>query len=316
MNTAADSDALLSVVVVIVSDTLEPRARSDDLAGCLEALERQVAAPPLDVIVPHHPGTDGIEALKQRFPGVRFIAVDDPDLAVRAAGSRDHHDRLRARGLAEARGEIVALLEDHARPDPSWSARIAAAHRRGDDAAIGGAIENGVDRALNWAVYFCDFSKYQNPLPSGPSPFASDANVAYKRAALESVRSLWGRSFREVIVHRALSAVGGIALDPGIVVYQQRSGLSLASALRERFVWGRSYAATRSMELGASRRLLYATLSPVLPLVMVERMALTAWRRRRHFVRFIRALPLVVLLACAWSAGECAGYAGSSPAGR
>jgi hypothetical protein len=316
---AVDSrrDALLSVVVVIVSDTLDERARSDDLAGCLEALGRQIEPPRLDVIVPYHPGTEGIEALQRSFPAVRFIAVDDPDVAVRAAGSRDHHDRLRAHGLAAAHGEVVALLEDHARPDPSWSGRVAAAHRTGDDAAIGGAIENGVDRPLNWAVYFCDFSKYQNPLPVGASTFASDANVAYKRAALESVRPVWERSFREVIVNRALVSAGRrISLDRDIIVYQQRSGLSLASALRERFVWGRSYAATRSMELSAPRRVAYAALSPILPLVMVERMALIAWRRRRHFARFIRSLPLIALLACAWSAGECAGYASSPQAGR
>ena len=36
-------------------------------------------------------------------------------------------------------------------------------------AAIGGAIENGVDRPLNWAVYYSDFGRYQNPFQSGES---------------------------------------------------------------------------------------------------------------------------------------------------
>ena len=86
------------------------------------------------------------------------------------------------------------LLEDHARPDAHWAANVVAAHRQ-THAAVGGAIENGIDRALNWAVYYCDFGKYQNPVPAGETPFASDANTTYKRAELESVRSVWGDAF-------------------------------------------------------------------------------------------------------------------------
>jgi hypothetical protein len=305
---ASARDGLLSVVVVIVSDTMAERARSGALAGCLDALGRQIAAPPMEILVPHHPCTDGIDGLSASFPAVTFIPVDDPEVLARTAGSRDHHDRLRARGLAAARGDLVALLEDHARPDPQWAARIVAAHRT-DDAGIGGAIENGVNRPLNWAVYFCDFSKYQNPLPAGTSGFASDANVAYKRSALESVRSRWEGSFSEVVVNGALVSAGRkVSLDPSIVVYQYRSEMPLGDALRERFVWGRSYAATRSMRLGKGRRLIYGALSPLLPVVMLGRIGLIAWQRRRHFGKFLRAFPLIVLLACAWSAGECAGY--------
>jgi Glycosyl transferase family 2 len=307
----ASDGALLSVVVAIVSDTTAARAQSDDLAGCLEALAGQADAPPMDIIVPYHESTDGIEALKLRFPAVRFIAVTDPEVAARTSGSRDHHDTLRARGLAAARGGVVALLEDHARPDAHWSERIMAAHRS-DDAAVGGAIENGVDRPLNWAIYFCDFAKYQNPLPAGPSDFASDANTAYKRSALESVRPLWEKSFREVVVNGALLAAGRtLALDPGIIVYQHRSKLTLGLALQERFVWGHSYAATRSMLLSSPRRLVYAVLSPVLPLVMMQRMAAIAWRRHRRFGKFLRATPIIALLSCCWSAGECLGYLGA-----
>ena len=301
----------LSVVVVIMSDTTSSRAQSGDLAGCLAALEQQIDPPPMEIIVPYHPNTDGIDAIRSRFPEVRLVTVADPEIAARKAGSREHHDTLRARGLAAARGQIVALLEDQARPDRHWSEHIIAAHAT-DAAAVGGAIENGIDRPLNWAVYFCDFARYQNPLPAGASEFASDANTAYKRAALDSVRPLWQASFREVVVNGALIAAGrSIVLSPDIVVYQQRSDLELGSALRERFVWGRSYGATRSTMLTTFRRLVYAALCPLLPLVTLQRIAGIAWRRRRHFGKFLRAVPLIALLSSSWSAGECAGYLGA-----
>jgi hypothetical protein len=304
------SDPELSVVVAIISDTMMARARTDDLAGCLQALQQQIEAPSTEVIVPHA-DTDGIDALAQRFPHVRFLPVVAPEVLKREPGSREHHDVLRAHGLAAARGRLVALLEDQGRPCPRWCAHILAAHRD-DDAAIGGAIENGIDRPLNWAVYFCDFARYQNPLPAGPSPFASDANTSYKRTALESVRPLWERSFREVVVNEALVAAGmRVSLRPDIVVHQHRSGLALRSALAERFVWGRSYAMTRSALLSRPRRFVYALLSPLLPPVMLARMAALARQRGRHFGKFLAVIPLLVLLTCSWSAGECAGYLSS-----
>lgn len=308
----AATDPVLSVVVVIVSDTTEARARANDLAGCLEALRRQIGAPSTEVIVPYHENTDGIGALEARFPDVRFIAVTDPIIAARKAGSREHHDALRARGLALTRGTLLALLEDQARPDAHWCANIVAAHRA-DDAAVGGAIENGIDRRLNWAVYYCDFGKYQNPVPAGESPFASDANTAYKRSALESVRPLWEASFREVVVNGALLSAGKkVSLSPDIVVYQHRSDLALGMALHERFVWGRSYAATRSALLSPSRRLIYAALSPLLPLIIMTRMTATVWKRHRFVGKFVGAAPLTALLTCSWSIGECVGYIASS----
>lgn len=297
-------DPLLSVVVVIVSDTTETRGSARLLGACLEAIASQVDAPPLEVIVPHLEDVDGLDGVQARFPWVRFLAVSDVPVKV---GGREHHDVLRARGLAAARGALVGLLEDHARPDSRWCANVVAAHRQ-PFAAIGGAIENSVDRALNWAVYYCDFGRYQNPVPAGGSPFASDANVTYKREALEQVRSAWEASFREVVVNGALVAQGqAVALDPGIVVYQCREGLTLATALRERFSWGRSYAATRRTMLSGPARLAYAALSPLLPAVLFSRMAKTSWSRG-SFGSFVKAAPITVLLVVTWSVGECVGY--------
>ena len=293
----------LSVVVVIVSDTTGP-AHARHLAECLDALARQSDCPEIEVVVPHLARVEGLAGVKARFPAVRFLEV--PEVTARPGG-REHHDVLRARGLAAARGELVGLLEDHARPDPRWCASVVAAHRA-PHAAIGGAIENGVDSALNWAVYFCDFGKYQNPVPSGETPVASDANVTYKRAALESVRPAWQEAFREVVVNGALKAAGHtIALDPRVVVYQQRHGLAVGDAVRERFAWGRSYAATRRALLPASKRFAFAALSPALPAVLLARMARTAWDRG-SFGSFGRALPMTALLVATWSVGEGVGY--------
>jgi hypothetical protein len=298
----------LSVVVVIVSDTTDARSQVAHLAGCLQALTRQVDPPSMEIIVPYHPRTPGIEDLKLRFPSVVFLGIEDLKTFVDRGGSREHHDELRARGLAAARGDLLGLLEDHARPDPHWCARMVEAHRQ-SYAAVGGAIENGIDRPLNWAVYFCDFYRYQNPVPQGESPFVSDANVSYKRSVLAAIRPIWQEVFHETAVNWELTSRGEkLALAPQVIVYQHRSDLRLCSALKERFIWGRSYAASRGKLSGALKRAIYAVLSPMLPGVLLLRMTMSVAKKGRCLGAFLKALPLTALLTVSWSLGELLGY--------
>jgi Glycosyl transferase family 2 len=305
---AAPEHPVLSVVVVIVSDTITPRAKVFHLRSCLDALAHQTNPPSMEIIVPYHEDVDEMEDLVGTHPDVTFIRATSVSIASRKGSGREHHDVLRACGLRAARGEIIALLEDHARPDANWSANVVAAHRQ-NCAAVGGAIENGIDRTLNWAVYYCDFGKYQNPLPPGESSFASDANTSYKRQALETVRPIWQASFSEVVVNGALIARGEkVILRPEVVIYQNRRDLDFVFALRERFSWGRSYAASRSALLSEARRLVYSILSLGLPIVLLLRMGLTAWKRRAHFTKFVGALPIIVVLLISWSLGESVGY--------
>jgi hypothetical protein len=310
---AARKPPTLSVVVVIVSDTITPRAEVTHLRACLDTLAHQTNPPPLEIVVPYHEDVDGIADLERAYPDVTFIRVPGISIARRKGGGREHHDVLRASGLGAARGEILALLEDHARPDTNWSASVVAAHRE-NCAAVGGAIENGIDRLLNWAVYYCDFGKYQNPLPPGESTYASDANTSYKRQALEMVRLMWQTSFREVVINGALIARGEkVMLRPEVVIYQNRCNLDFTSALRERFIWGLSYAATRRALMGTTRRLVYSVLSLGLPVILLLRMSRTAWSRRIHFKKFISALPIIVVLLISWSFGESVGYLAPRP---
>lgn len=300
----------LSVVAAIVSDTVGP-ADTAHLEACLQALLGQNFTGKVEIIVPYHASVSGIGALRDRFPSVLF-----KECALRTFtgyGNREHHDELRARGLALARGEVVALIEDHGLPSPEWATRIMEAHTA-DFAAIGGAIENGIDRPLNWAVYFCDFLRYQNPLTGGESLIASDANVAYKRAALESIGNAWNGAFHETVVNQALRARGEkIGICPAAILLQHRLNLKLLDAVRERRVWGRSYGATRAASASHGRVALWILASPALPGLILARMTLMAVRKRRTLTSFLKALPLTALLVISWSLGEVIGYVSRKP---
>jgi hypothetical protein len=297
----------LSVIVAVVGDTLAP-PDTLHLGPCLAALTRQAGAGTVEIVVPYLPSTAGIERLRRQYTGVRFVETPDLRTYRGEGGSREHHDELRARGLAIARGRILALTEDHGIPGPDWCAQIVAGHRE-PIAGLCGAIENGVDRPLNWAVYFCDFLRYQNPLPRGEATNASDVNVSYSRAALETIRPVWQETFHETSVNAALCARGEkLAFAPGMVIYQHRQGLRLLSALQERFVWGRSYAGTRARLADLPHRLFWTLFAPLLPFLLTLRMARMAWQKRRTRGAFLKALPLTFALEVSWSCGEFVGY--------
>ena len=307
---AAGEGPHVSVVVALIS------GKRADLERCLAALAGQRDAPPDEVLVPYDDAVADVATLAAGFPGVRFLRAEGLDTrAARAGASREHHDTLRTIGLRAARGEVVVLTEDHAVATPTWCADLQAAlEAHPEAAAVGGAVEFGGKGLLARSVYYCDFGRYQNPLPEGPAPFVSDSNVAYRRAALLAVRESWEDDYHETVVHDALVARGfAILLTPRSEVAQARSGLSLGAALRERHVWGRSYAGTRVAGAPASRRAALAAIAFLLPALLTWRLLRGALSRRREIGRFLLCLPMVALLQTAWAAGELAGYVSGTP---
>ena len=301
----------LTVVVTVVSDTSE-QADTLHLEGCLEALRQQLNPPPMEVLVTCDARLPGIRELEHKFPDFGFIAVEKLHTA-RSGPSREHHDELRGIGMRKARAPLIALIEDVGRPDPNWAAALVKEHVQ-PYSAIGGAMENGIDRPLNWAVYFGDFGRYQNPVTRGPSAFVSDANVCYKREALERVADVWADTYSESRVHAALAQRDEvIALSPEVIVYQHRLNLHLGPALVERYVWGRSYAAVRIEGVSAAKRAVFAILCPVLPFVLLLRQLQKVMSTKRNQGAFMRALPLTFLLDVAWSYGEFVGYLTGHP---
>jgi hypothetical protein len=304
--TKGEQAPVLSVVVALVSGKVE------HLEACFKALEAQKDPPPMEILVPYDKAVADVATLESAFPKARFILAEDLDTreARRSGASREHHDTLRTVGIRNATGRIIALTEDHAKVSETWCEGIVTAlDSHPTAAAIGGAVECDSDRLLNWAVYYCDFGRYQNPLPKGPAKNVSDSNVGYRRDALESIRNVWEPDYHETVVHAALVERGHeMWLTPTIVVWQARGELRLKEALRERYVWGRSFAGTRVSGFSVAKRLAYSGFSAFLPFLMTHRLARGAFIRGDHNGTFLKALPLIFLLTTVWAAGEFAGY--------
>ena len=183
--------------------------------------------------------------------------------------------QLRYTAYRAARGEIVAVTEDHCYVDENWIERILDAHRRYPDAAaIGGAVLNGTDQKLvDWAAFVLTQGPFMLPLANGESPrISGPANVSYKRRVLERLQ---GDDEYGVIDFLELPAVlEGQALvnDDSIrVLHHQSQGLWGTS--RAEFDNGRTIAGYRRRQMVRGDWIRIAGAS-VLPLYRSVR----AWR--------------------------------------
>jgi hypothetical protein len=299
-----EKNIVLSVVVRIVGEGVH-------LHRCLSRLVPQIEDRAIEVIIPYDSTISSIDLLKKDFPQVICVdmgVVKSEGRAGTLGVMHELYDRRTATGLAVARGEVLALLEDYGAPDPDWCDQVLEAHQL-PYGVIGGAVEHEGSGTLNWAVYFLDFGRYQLPLDEGPAHYLTDVNVSYKRAALESVRELWKEQYNEVTVNWALARQGTVLWQrPQIVVREDRGKLSFLHLLVERFWWGRLFGCKRAQELSSFSRLLYIILSPAIPFVLLGRISGKVFRGRRNRAQFLLSFPQIVMMTLCWCLGEWVGY--------
>jgi hypothetical protein len=138
--------------------------------------------------------------------------------------------------------------------------------------------------------------------------------VVYRAQALDEIRSVWDDGFHEFPVHHALVEQGWpIWLTPRTTAWQNRLEMTLAQALKERYIWGRAFAGIRFDDRSVARRLIYAGLTPALPIVLTFRLIRRALSGRHRLGELLPALPYIALLTSFWASGEFVGYLTGRP---
>ena len=279
----------LSVVVASVNgwDVLEPTLR---------ALDAQPERDRMEVIVVEARGGAVRQRLRSWRPAVVLIESE-----------RQSIPRLRYRGVCRARGKVVAILEDHGRVASDWAATVLNAHR-GPWGAVGGAVENGKDGLVNWAVYFCEYTPYMNPVAEGETHDLPGNNIAYKRPYLLRHAGALEQGRWESWINDRLRADGAALASTNAMVVHHIKSFRLGYFLVQRFHFARSYAGMRRGDQSPVRRLAHGLGSLALPLLLTARVVRTVLQKRRHLGRFVLAAPLVVLFLTAGACGEMIGY--------
>jgi len=294
----------LSIVVTIIDG-------GQYLRDFLRSVMALADAPPLEIIVPYDASIADTKLLGNEFPDVTFVdmGVIVPIRPIHTQGGQHElYDRRRARGLSLATGDIIAILEDRGHPSPDWARTLVRLHAEGKWNVIGGAIEcKEPANLLHWAFYVTDFGRYGRPFASGPATWVSDVNVSYTRKALTDTRHLWSERYHETIVHGFLMGSGELHLSNELVVIHRRPPITLGRLLRERVEWGILFGYLRTKQTSSFERLGLIVGSPLIAPVLWVRHGLIQTQKGRG-LRYLLALPTVVMLTTAWTMGEVWGY--------
>lgn len=153
--------------------------------ACTAALAVDYPPDRFELLIVDNRSTDDTLAVAREVaaahPG-RVRVVEEPEIGLSAA---------RNRGVAEARGEVIAFLDDDAYPEPRWLAALAAALTTGGALAAGGPVEPLYAGTL--PPWFDDrYLPYLTVWDRGPEPhdlayneYPRGANIAYHRRAFE-----------------------------------------------------------------------------------------------------------------------------------
>ncbi|WP_170516165.1 glycosyltransferase [Ruegeria atlantica] len=304
------SDPTLSIVLTIVQGGSYVR-------DFLEAVRSFDDPPPLDVIIPYDASVADVAQYADDYPEVRFLdlGVIDPIRPITSeAGKHELYDRRRSAGLAAATGDIIGILEDRGLPQSDWARTIVRLYEETGKNVIGGAIECMEPVSpLNWAFYVTDFGRYGRPFETGPADWVSDVNLTYSRKALDETQHLWKDRYHEPIVHWHLIEQGEeLWLSNEVVVHHHRPKATFRELLPERFDWGRLFGEIRVRNQSNAKRLMLILAGPLIPpLLWVRHYKLQASKGRG--MRYLKALPYVMLLSTAWTLGEVWGYITKRP---
>lgn len=215
-----------------------------------------------------------------------------------------------AAGIRAAHAEIVVVGETHVFPAPDWAERLLGAYAGPWTAVVPAVCNANPGSALSWSAFLLDYGRWAPPSPPHEIDLLPTYNASYRRAALLEL----GAQLDELLVPG--TELSHVLRRRGARFFHESNArldhLNVSRPvpwLAERYIGSRRYAAHRSRGWSSGRRLVYAAGSPLLPFLLLARVA-PLLRVAARTCPLPRLTPLALLAAvCASSAGEAVGYA-------
>jgi hypothetical protein len=281
----------LSVIVPTVKPW--PRTR-----GALRALEAQARATHSEIIVADGHGAGIPSDLEAPFVPLRIPGADVFE--------------LRAAGCAAARGDVVALLEDHLTVAPDWCLRVIKAFDEHPHAGgIVGVADNGAPKLLDRASFLLTWAPFLAPLGTVPLDRCPPPGVvAYRRRDLAPTAAPPVPGWLEYQLPVALRNAGRLLADDRVrmthtqyvgirgFALQYHAGRGFAGLVSQ----GRDWQARRALLARAFR----------IPSVLV-RQTRDALRQRPTILETPWCLAVVAIMAACNAAGQVVGALRGTP---
>lgn len=281
----------LSIVIIAFNDISYLKLCLLSLKGREDRLDTEII-----VVSNYYAGVK--EIISEQFPHIKHLCLSP----------RTTVPELRRQGIFHARGDIVALVEDHCVFDENWCSEIKKAHES-SYSVIGGSVENASGkRLLDWAVYFYEYGRYMLPNQAGIVDALSGNNVSYKRSLLEKIENSFKKGFFETFIHWKLKKEGQpLFLVPSVIVYHKKN-YNFRGAFIQCYHHGRSFGGMRASNISDLKRIGFVFGSLVLPVLLPSRIVFRIFKKGRHIRELLLSLPYLFLFMAGWSYGEFCGY--------
>jgi glycosyltransferase involved in cell wall biosynthesis len=287
----SEEQPLVSVVIACVNGM-------PFIGECIDHLSDQEGNIPAEIIVADRCGESVRQEIRRRYPQVVLVEAD----------AHATIPKLRAMGMAVARGEMIAILEDHCNVSRTWMEVVRRAHAAGEQ-AIGGAVENGAtDRVVDWAVYFCEYARFMLPVAHGRVQEITGNNSVYDRRLLERIGPELKEEVWESFLHQKMREMGvPFYSDPGLLVSHKKE-FGYGYFWSQRYHYSRSFAGMRMAGAPIWKRVAVAGASGLLlPPLLLWRMFKTVRAKGRLGGQFVRSLPVIGTFLVPWAWGEVIG---------
>jgi hypothetical protein len=225
-----------------------------------------------------------------------------------AVGPIENVDRAAAHGIRMAKAPVVAIIEDHAYPEPEWAEAVLRAHE-GPWAAVGAVMENAnPGTALSWANLLLAYGAWVEPVAGGETVSISRHNLSFKRLVLEQfgegLESYLGRDGG--LLQRLRADGHRFYLEPAARVHHANPS-RLSATVTLRLNAGRLAGATRSRleQWSPLRRTLYVLGGPLIPVFRARPLHRKVFRAGL----FPRAYPALLLCLVLDGIGQMLGFA-------
>jgi GT2 family glycosyltransferase len=203
------------------------------LPDCLAGLQK-LDYPDYEVIVVNDGSTDRTASIADRYP-YQVISTENRGLSA-----------ARNTGVRVATGEIVAYLDDDARPDPDWLTQLALSFRTTSHAAVGGPnLPPPGDGTIAECVANAPGGPIHVLLSDQQAEHIPGCNMAFRRECLAAVGG-FDRQFRTAgddvdLCWRLQDRGWTIGFNPAAVVWHHRRN-SLRGYWRQQRGYGRAEA--------------------------------------------------------------------------